>query len=40
MDPKVEELNAIEAMIIQANANALEIGQALRSASGFVAKKP
>jgi site-specific DNA recombinase len=38
MDPKVEELNAIEAMIIQANANALEIGQALRSASGFVAK--
>jgi site-specific DNA recombinase len=38
LDPKFEELNAVEAMIIQAETNALEIGQTLQRASGFVAK--
>lgn len=38
LDPKVEELNAVEAMIVQAEADALEIGQALRRTSGLVAK--
>ena len=38
MDPKVEELKAVDAMIVQAEADALEIGQALRRASGLVAK--
>jgi len=38
LDPKVEELNVVEAMIVQAEADALEISQALRHASGLVAK--
>ena len=38
LDPKLEELNAVEAMIIQTEADALEIGQALRRATGLVAK--
>jgi hypothetical protein len=38
LDPKVEELNAVEEMIIQTEADALEIGQALRRATGLVAK--
>lgn len=38
LDPKIEELEAIEAMIVQTEADALEIGQALRRASGLVAK--
>jgi site-specific DNA recombinase len=38
LDPKMEELNAVEAMIIQAEAEALEIGQALKRATGLVAK--
>jgi hypothetical protein len=38
LDPKVEELNAVEAMIIQTEADALEIGQALRRTTGLVAK--
>lgn len=37
-DPKVEELTAVEAMVIQTEADALEIGLALRRASGLVAK--
>jgi site-specific DNA recombinase len=38
MDPKLEELNAVEAMIIQAESDAIEIGQALKRATGLVAK--
>jgi len=38
LNPKVEELNAVEAMVIQAETYAVEIGQALRRASGLVAK--
>ncbi|RJP49997.1 MAG: hypothetical protein C4586_06530 [Anaerolineaceae bacterium] len=38
LDPKVEELSAVKAMIIQTEADALEIGQALRRACGPVAK--
>jgi site-specific DNA recombinase len=38
LDPKIEELSAVEAMITQTENNALEVGQALRRASGLVAK--
>jgi len=38
LDPKMEELNAVEAMIIQAEADAAEVGQALKRATGLVAK--
>src|SRR6185503_20133894 len=38
LDPKLEELNAVEAMITQTEAEALEIGQALKRATGLVAK--
>lgn len=38
LDPKLEELNAVEAMMIQAEADAVEIGQALKRATGLVAK--
>ena len=38
LDPKVEELSAVVAMIVQAEADAVEIGQALRQADGLVAK--
>jgi hypothetical protein len=38
LDPKMEELRAVEAMIAQAEADAIEIGRALREASGLVAK--
>lgn len=38
LDPKMEELNAVEAMIIQAEADAVEVGQALKRATGLVAK--
>jgi len=38
LDPKMEELRAVEAMIAQAEADAIEIGQALRQATGLVAK--
>lgn len=38
LDPKLEELNAVESMILQTEADALEIGQALRRATGLVAK--
>jgi site-specific DNA recombinase len=38
LTPKIEELNAVEAMIIQAEAEVLEIGKAIRHASGLVAK--
>jgi len=38
LDPKVEELSAVVAMIVQAEADAVEIGQALRLADGLVAK--
>ena len=38
LDPKLEELNAVEAMIVQAEADAIEIGQALKRATGLVAK--
>lgn len=38
LNPKVEELSAVEAMMVQAEADALEIGQALRHAKGLVAK--
>jgi site-specific DNA recombinase len=38
LDPKLEELNAVEAMIVQTEADAEEIGQALRRATGLVAK--
>ena len=38
LDPKLEELNAVEAMIVQTEADADEIGQALRRATGLVAK--
>lgn len=38
LDPKLEELSAVEAMIIQAEADALEIGRALRRATGLVEK--
>jgi site-specific DNA recombinase len=37
-DPKLEELSAVEAMIVQTEADALEIGQALKRATGLVAK--
>lgn len=38
LDPKMEELNAVESMIVQTEADALEIGQALKRATGLVAK--
>ncbi|MBI5353958.1 MAG: recombinase family protein [Chloroflexi bacterium] len=38
LDPKAEELSAVEAMIIQTELDAHEIGQGLRRASGLVAK--
>ena len=38
LNPKQEEFNAVEAMIIQAEAEAVEIGQALKRATGLVAK--
>ncbi|MBL8110754.1 MAG: recombinase family protein [Anaerolineales bacterium] len=38
LDPKLEELNAVEAMMIQTEADAVEIGQALKRATGLVAK--
>lgn len=38
LDPKMEELSAVEAMIAQAEEEAAEIGQALKRASGLVAK--
>lgn len=38
LDPKLEELNAVEAMIVQIEADATEIGQALKRATGLVAK--
>jgi capsid protein len=38
LDPKREELRAVDAMIAQAEADAVEIGQALRQATGLVAK--
>lgn len=38
LDPKLEELNAVEAMIVQTEADAAEIGQALKRATGLVAK--
>jgi site-specific DNA recombinase len=38
LDPKMEELSAVKAMIVQAEADAIEIGQALRQATGLVAK--
>jgi site-specific DNA recombinase len=38
LDPKMEELNAVEAMILQTENEALEIGKALRRANGLVAK--
>ncbi len=38
LDPKLEELNAVEAMMVQTEADAVEIGQALKRATGLVAK--
>ncbi len=38
LDPKLEELNAVEAMMAQTEADAVEIGQALKRATGLVAK--
>lgn len=38
LDPNLGELNAVEAMIVQTEADALEIGQALRRTTGLVAK--
>lgn len=38
LDPKLEELNAVESMIVQTEADAMEIGQALKRATGLVAK--
>ncbi|MDO9301422.1 MAG: recombinase family protein [Anaerolineales bacterium] len=38
LDPKLEELSAVESMIFQAEADALEIGQAFRRATGLVAR--
>lgn len=38
LNPKAEELDAVEAMIVQTESDAFEIGQALRRASGLVAK--
>lgn len=38
LDPKLEELNAVEAMMIQTEVDAVEIGQALKRATGLVAK--
>lgn len=38
LDPKLEELNAVEAMIVQTEADAVEIGQALKRVTGLVAK--
>jgi site-specific DNA recombinase len=38
LDPKLEELNAVEAMIVQTEADAVEIGQAMKRATGLVAK--
>lgn len=38
LNPKLEEFDAVESMILQAEADALEIGQALRRATGLVAK--
>ena len=38
LDPKLEELNAVEAIIVQTEADAMEIGQALKRATGLVAK--
>ena len=38
LNPKREELNAVEAMIVQTEADAVEIGQALKRATGLVAK--
>jgi len=38
LNPKQEEFNAVESMIIQTEAEAVEIGQALKRATGLVAK--
>ncbi|RIK28888.1 MAG: hypothetical protein DCC56_14500 [Anaerolineae bacterium] len=38
LDPKLEELNAVQAMIAQTEVDAVEIGQALKRAAGLVAK--
>ena len=38
LNPKAEELDAVEAMIVQTESDAFEIGHALRRASGLVAK--
>lgn len=38
LDPKLEELNAVESMIVQTEADAMEIGQALKRATGLVAR--
>jgi hypothetical protein len=38
LDPEMEELRAVNPMIAQAEADALEIGHALRQATGLVAK--
>jgi len=38
LDPKLEELNAVESMIVQTEADAVEIGQALKRVTGLVAK--
>jgi site-specific DNA recombinase len=38
LDPMLEELNAIDAMIVQTEADAVEIGQAMKRATGLVAK--
>jgi len=39
LDPKLEELNTVEAMIVDTEQEAVEIGQALKRASGLVAEK-
>ena len=38
LDPKLEELNTVEAMIADTELEAVEIGQAMKRASGLVAR--
>jgi site-specific DNA recombinase len=38
INPKLEELNAVEAMIVDTEQEAVEIGQAMKRASGLVAR--